>query len=96
MAEQLDRAESSYRSALELREALARENPDNEVYQSKLCEIQNNLGITLQRDGKYEAAEAAHRAALPSWRCWSEIGRRGPIISTTCPTPTTIWALSIS
>ena len=31
---------------------------------SNLCDIQNNLGITLQRIGKYEAAEAAHREAL--------------------------------
>ena len=64
MAERLDRAESSYRAALRLREALARQHPDKDVYRSNLCDIQNNLGITLQRAAKYEAAEAAHRAAL--------------------------------
>ena len=95
-AGRLARAESAYRTAMVLREALAASTPATRRTRAP-CPTSRiiwaspfNAQVTTTRRRRPIAPP------LPSWRCWSGIGRRGPRINITCPIPTMILALSTS
>ena len=97
MAERLDRAESSYRTALGAARGPGSVRTPTRSRTGATCATSrttwaspSSVPVSTRRPRRPIAQP------LPSWRCWSAIGRRGAIISTTCPTPTTIWALSTS
>ena len=61
--ERRDEAETAYRSAIEIRQRLAIQFPDNPDYQSDLATTYNNLAALLTLSDRLNEAEIAYQAA---------------------------------
>ncbi len=83
-AHDFDTAETAYRKAKRIWEALAQEDP--EAHQNNLAATCNNLGNLLSDTGHMEEAEAEHRRAKEIYETLTEAhpGAYLPYLATTC------------